>query len=158
MSLEAPAIRGTVAWIAIALLLLSLAINILVGGFVLGRMHAGKPPSDFDHLIGFISQPYPLEIQRTIRDGANVRRAELMQQLNALGNARAHTYLLEQTEPFDAAKLAAAESDVRDAVATLQQTVQGIEAAAIAGAPADVRQRIKPPHGAFQCASPGRGC
>jgi hypothetical protein len=141
-------IRGPLAWIVAIALLLSLALNVLIAGFVLGRLHGG-PENDFDHLVGFIVRPYPPEIQHAIRDGARDHRAELGQRLDALRDARRQAFEAGRANPFDAAKLQAAQASVRAAVTAMQQTVHGIEADAIAHATPDTRRQIKPPHGPF---------
>jgi hypothetical protein len=54
-----------------------------------------------------------------------------------------------RADPFDAAALDAAYANLRDKTAALQEAGQQIVAEAVAGAPADVRARIRPPRGPF---------
>jgi hypothetical protein len=144
-------IRGPLAWILAIVLLLSLAINVLIAGVVLGRMHAGPGPDsdDVQHIIGLIVRPYPPEIRRAFTDEALTQRGALLEKLNAMRDARREAFEAARAEPFDSARLDAAYANMRTAFAAMQQSIQRIEADAIARAPAPARREIKPPHGPF---------
>lgn len=143
-------IRGPLAWILAIVLLLSLAINVLIAGFVLARVHGGpEGGDDIQHIIGMIGRPYPPEIRRAMMDGALAHRDELMGKLDAMRTARREAFDATRAEPFDAARLDAAYADMRAAAEAVQQVVQRIQTDAIAHAPAAARQQIKPPHGPF---------
>ena len=142
-------IRGPLAWILAIVLLLSLAINVLIAGFVLSRLHGGPDGDDVQHIIGMIARPYPPEIRRAVMDEALARREELLGKLGAMRDARREAFDAARAEPFDPARLDAAYADMRAAAEAVQQAIQRIETDAITRAPAAARQQIKPPHGPF---------
>jgi uncharacterized membrane protein len=142
-------VRGPLAWILAVVLLLSLAINVLIAGFVLGRLHGPPPGDDFQHIVGMLVRPYPPEIQRAIMDDALAHRDELRRKFDAMRDARREAFDAMRADPFDQAKLDAAYADVRAAADAMQQAIQRIETTAVADAPADVRHQIKPPRGPF---------
>jgi uncharacterized membrane protein len=142
-------IRGPLAWVLAAALLVSLALNVLVAGVVLGRLRGPPPGDDFGHVVAMIARPYPPEIQHEIMEEAHDNQGGLREKFDALRDARRAVFEAMRTEPFDPAKLDAAYANARSTADTMQVAIQGIEAGAIAKAPADVRQRIRPPHGAF---------
>lgn len=142
-------IRGPLAWVFAAVLLVSLATNVLIAGVVLAHLHGSRPGEDFEHIIGMIARPYPPEIQRSIMDSAIGDRDELRQRFDAMREARRKAFDAARADPFDPATLDAANADIRSATDAMQQAVQRLEMDAIAKAPADVRQKIRPPHGPF---------
>lgn len=142
-------IRGPLAWVFAVVLVVSLAINVLIAGVVLGHLHGPPSGEDFEHIVGLIARPYPPEIQRGIMDRARADRDELRQKFDAMRDARRKAFEAARADPFDQAALDAANADIRKATDAMQQAVQGLETAAIAEAPADVRRKIRPPHGPF---------
>jgi hypothetical protein len=142
-------IRGPLAWVVAAVLLISLAVNVLIAGVVLGHLHGPPAGEDFEHIVGMIARPYPPEIQRGIMDSARADRDELRQKFDAMRETRRKAFEAARADPFDPAALDAANAAVRAATDAMQQAVQRIETEAIANAPADVRQKIRPPHGPF---------
>ena len=142
-------IRGPLAWILAIVLLLSLAINVLIAGFVVGRLHGGPDGDDIQHIIGMIVRPYPPEIRRAVMDEALAHREDLLGKLNAMRAARRAAFDATRAEPFDPAKLDAAYANMRAAAEAVQEAIQRIETDAIARAPAAARQQIQPPHGPF---------
>lgn len=143
-------IRGPLVWIFAAVLLVSLAANVLIAGVVLGHLNGPPPPGDdFDHLVGMIVRPYPPDIQTAIREGARADRGELQQRLDAMCEARRRAFDALRADPFDRAVLLSAYADIRAAADGMQQVVQRIEADAMAKTPAALRQKIRPPRGPF---------
>jgi uncharacterized membrane protein len=142
-------IRGPLAWLFAAVLVVSLATNVLIAGVVLGHLHGPPPVEDFKHIVDMIARPYPPEIQELIVDGAAADRDDLRQKFEAMRQARRAAFEAMRADPFDQAKLDAAFADIRTATHDMQEAVQRVEMEAIAKAPADVRQRIRPPRGPF---------
>jgi uncharacterized membrane protein len=146
-------IRGPLAITLFAALILSVAVNLAVAGFVVARLHDGPPPpgSEVERIVSMGTRGFPPEIQKAIADGAKAKRDEIRQRLDDVQAARRQMFEAMRADPFDAAALDAAYANLRDKTTVLQEAGQQIVAQAVAGAPADVRARIKPPRG-----GPGR--
>jgi hypothetical protein len=143
-------IRGPLAWVFAVVLLLSVAANLLIAGLVLGRLHGPPlPDGDFQHVLSMVVRPFPPEIQQSILTAAAADREELNQQYDALQAARRRAFDAMRADPFDRAALDSAHADFRNGAEAMQQRIQNLEADAIAKAPADVRQKIRPPRRPF---------
>ena len=142
-------IRGPLAWILAIVLLLSLAINVLIAGFVLARVHGGPDGDDVQHIVRLIVRPYPPEIRHAVMDEAQAHREELLGKLNAMRAARREAFEASRAEPFDPARLDAAYADMRTAAGAVQEIIHRIETDAISRASPAARQQIRPPHGPF---------
>lgn len=147
-------IRGPLAISLFAALVLSVAVNLIVAGFVVARLHDERPPppgSEVERIVSMGTRGFPPEIQKSIAEGAAAQHDEILQRLDDVQAARRQMFEAMRADPFDAAALTAAYGNLRDKTEALQEAGQQIVAQAVASAPADVRARIKPPRG-----GPGR--
>ena len=139
-------IRGPLAITLFAALILSVAINLVVAGFIAARWHGPPPPgSEVERIVSMGIRGFPPEIQKAIADGAAAKRDEIRQRLEDVQAARRQMFDAMRADPFDAAALDAAYGALRDKTVALQQAGQEIVAQAVAGAPATVRAQIRPP-------------
>lgn len=106
-------------WLLIALLV-SLALNLLVAGAVVGRLLSGPPPGPMPRHLGWIVQGLDAstraEIAPQLRD--NLRAAGPLRR--AMGDAQQDFLLALRTEPLDKAALAAALDDIQASSAAYQ--------------------------------------
>lgn len=149
-------IRGPLAITLFAALILSVAVNLVVAGFVVARLHGGPPPpgSEVERIVSMGTRGFPPEIQKAIADGAIAKRAEIRQRLDDVQAARRQMFDAMRADPFDPAALDAAYANLRDKTEALQEAGQQIVAQAVANAPAEVRARIRPPRGGPENAGP----
>ncbi len=142
-------IRGPLAGIFAAVLLLSVATNLLVAGFVMERLNGPSPGprSDVERIVSIGIRAFPPEIQNAIADGARAKRDDMRKRIDAVHDARRKMFDAMRADPFDRAALEAAYANLRAKIADLQQVGQEITLNAVANAPADVRQRIGSPQG-----------
>ena len=139
-------IRGPLAITLFAALILSVAVNLVVAGFVVARLHGPLPPgSEVERIVSMGTRGFPPEIQKAIADGATAKRDEIRQRLDDVQVARRQMFDAMRAVPFDPAALDAAYANLRDKTAALQEAGQQIVSQAVASAPADVRARIRPP-------------
>ncbi|HVY19319.1 MAG TPA: periplasmic heavy metal sensor [Bauldia sp.] len=141
-------IRGPLAVVMLVALVLSVAVNLTIAGFVFSRF-AGppRPGGEIERIVAIGIRAFPPEIQQAIADGSKARREELRTKLDAVQDARKRMFDAMRANPFDAAALTVAYDDLRARTSELQQVGQQITADAIASAPPDVRARIRPPRG-----------
>lgn len=135
----------------LVLLFLSIASNLVIAGFTISRF-AGPPrgkDSVIERIVAIGIRAFPPPIQSGIEDGARSHRDEVRARLDAVQEARMRMFEAMRADPFDAAALDAAFANLREQTVELQRVGQGIVGDAVAAAPADVRGRIRPPHGPF---------
>ena len=143
-------IRGPLAIIFAVVLLLSVATNLLVAGFVVARLHGPPPPGDdIERIVAIGIRAFPPEIQKAISEGAQARRDDVRTRVDAVQEARRKMFEAMRADPFDQAALEATYADLRAKTNDLQQVGQEIALDAVAKASPDVRQLIRPPHGPF---------
>jgi uncharacterized membrane protein len=143
-------IRGPLAIVFAAVLLLSVATNLVIAGFVVARLNGPPPPGDdIERIVAIGIRAFPPEIQKAISQGARAKGDELRTRVNAVQDARRRMFEAMRADPFDQAALEAAYADLRAKTNDLQQVGQEITLDAVAQAPADIRQRIRPPRGPF---------
>ena len=139
-------IRGPLAITLFAALILSVAINLVVAGFIAARWHGPPPPgSEVERIVSMGIRGFPPEIQKAIAAGAAAKHDEIRKRLDDVQAARRTMFDAMRADPFDAATLDAAYGNLRDKTVALQEAGQEIVAQALAAAPANVRAKIKPP-------------
>jgi uncharacterized membrane protein len=136
-------IRGPFAAALLAVLFLSLAANVMIAGFALGRV-VGPRPSDFDRMLAMGMRGFPPEIRRAVSDKARDGRNQFRKQLDDIQKARQRLYDAMRAEPLDRVALEQAFADLRRKTDTLQQSGQELVAGAVVDAPPDVRRHIAP--------------
>ncbi len=144
-------IRGPLAIVFAAVLLLSVATNLLIAGFVVARLHGGPPPpgNDIERIVAIGIRAFPPEIQQAISEAVRAKRDDVRARVDAVQEARRKMFEAMRANPFDQAALEAAYTDLRAKTNDLQQIGQEITLQAVANAPPDVRQRIRAPRGPF---------
>lgn len=143
-------IRGPFAVTLLVVLLVSLAANLMIAGFVVSRF-AGPGPGggEIDRIVSLGIRAFPREIQGDIMDQLRAHRGEFRARLDAVRAARQQMFEAMRADPFNRAALDGAFTDLRDKTNAIQAIGQTIVADAIANAPPDVRARIRPPRGPF---------
>ena len=139
-------LRGPLSITLLVALFLSLAVNLLVAGFVVTRF-AGPPGrgGEIERIVAIGIRAFPQEIQDAIRQGSREKRDEMKAKLDAVQEARKLMFDAMRANPFDAAALDAANADLRARTAELQEVGQQIVANALAHASPEVRSQIRPP-------------
>ena len=142
-------VRGPLAVVLLVALVLSVAINLTIAGFVFSRVLGPRPGGEIERIVAIGIRAFPPEIQQAIAERSKATREEMKARLDAVQNARRKMFDVMRADPFDPAALDAAYADVRAKTSDLQTAGQSIVTDAIAKAPADVRKRIGPPRGPF---------
>jgi hypothetical protein len=138
-------IRGRLAIVLLTVLVLSLAVNFVVAGFVIARSLGLGRLGPVEQIVAIGARAFPGEIRRAIVAEALGDGAALRDDLAELRAARQRAFDAMRAEPFDRAALDAAFAEVRARTDRLQTTGQGIVADAVAAAPAEVRREIVAP-------------
>lgn len=137
-------------WLALALLV-SLGLNLFLGGLLAGRYFGPqhrtfarseayeRPGQDFfRRLIGRV----PAEHRGAFEDVLNAKRPDMDRASQALRESRMKVREAVRAEPFDKARLEAAFGDVRERNMALQKSVHEAMAEAVQALPADVRRQL----------------
>ncbi len=140
-------VRGPLAVVLMVALLVSVAVNLTIAGFIFARVAGPRPGGEVERIVAIGIRAFPPEIQKAIADGSKAKRDEMKARLDAVQDARRKMFDAMRANPFDPAALDAAYTELRARTADLQEVGQDIVADALAHAPADVRARIKPPRG-----------
>lgn len=141
--------RGPLLIVLGAVLLLSLAGNLVVAGFTFSRIAGPRPGGDIERIVAIGIRAFPPEIQQAISEGARAKREEMRARLDDVRNARQRMFEVMRADPFDPAALETAYADLREKTNVLQQAGQQIVLDAVAKATPEVRSRIRPPRGPF---------
>jgi hypothetical protein len=136
-------IRGPFAAVLLAVLFVSLAANVMIAGFALGRM-VGPRPSDIERMVAMGMRGFPPEIRRAVSEKAHAGRGQFRAQFDDMQAARQRLFEAMRAEPLDRAALEAAFGDLRRATDKLQRSGQDLVAGALVDAPPDVRRHIAP--------------
>jgi hypothetical protein len=143
-------VRGRFAVTLLVVLLVSLAANLTIAGFLASRAVGPRPGGDeIDRIVSLGIHDFPPEIQRDILDQVRIRRVELDDNIGAMQAAERSMFRAMHADPPDRVALEAAFADVRSTTNDVQAIGQGIVAHAIAKSPPDVRARIRERRGAF---------
>lgn len=134
-----------------AVLFLSLAANFVVAGFAAARFRGPPPggPNFIERIVAIGIRAFPPPIQSAIQQRSEAERDQLRRLVEGVQDARMRMFEAMRADPFDAAALDAAFAEMRARVSELQQAGQEIVGAAVAGAPADVRIKIRLGRGPF---------
>lgn len=142
-------IRGPLAIVLLVALVVSVAANLTIAGFAFARFAGPRPGGEIERIVAIGIRAFPPELQKAIADGSKAKRDEMKAKLDAVQDARRAMFAAMRADPFDAAALNAAYTDLRAKTADLQQIGQQIVADAVEHAPPDIRSRIRPPRGPF---------
>jgi uncharacterized membrane protein len=140
-------IRGPFAVVLLVLLFASVAANLVVAGFTLGRFAGPRPGADIDRILALGMRGFPPEIQRGIAERVHAERDTLRDRIRAIQDARRKAFDAMRADPFDRGALSSAFADVRTETGAVQAFGQEIVTDAVAAAPPDVRKLIRPPRG-----------
>lgn len=139
-------IRGPFAVTLLVLLFLSLAANLLIAGFAVGRVAGPRPPGgDIERLVTMGMGDFPPEIRRDVMARARDNRSQFRAKVNDVEVARQRMFQAMRAEPLDRKALEAAFADLRQKTNELQLAGQELVAGALADSPPDVRRHIRPP-------------
>ena len=137
-------IRGPFAVTLLALLFVSLATNLLIAGFAIGRVVGPRPGADIERIVALATRDFPPEIRRAVVERARAGRAQFHAQFEDVEAARQRMFEAMRAEPFDQAALEAAFADLRQKTGALQRAGQDLVAGALVDQPPDVRRHIRP--------------
>lgn len=140
-------VRGPLAVVLMVALLVSVAVNLTIAGFIFARVAGPRPGGEVERIVAIGIRAFPPEIRKAIADGSKAKRDEMKARLDAVQDARRKMFDVMRGDPFDPAALDAAYVELRARTADLQEVGQDIVADALAHSPADVRARIRPPRG-----------
>ena len=138
-------IRTPLAVFLAAILIVSLAANLLVLGFAAARLGQFRQGDMLERVIALGTHNFPREIRREITEGLARERAELRAALDDLQEARRRMFDIMAAEPFDRAALEAAFAEIRAKTEILQQRGQALLGDAVEHASPEARAEIKPP-------------
>ncbi len=139
-------IRGPFAVTLLALLFVSLAANLLIAGFAVGRAAGPRPgPGDIERLVAMGMRDFPPEIRQAVAKRARNNRDQFRTKVDDVEAARQKMFQAMRAEPLDRPALEAAFADLRQKTNDLQMAGQELVAGAIEDTPPDVRRHIKPP-------------
>ena len=146
-------IRGPFAVTLLVVLFVSLAANLLIAGFAVSRFSGGRPPGfgggDLDRLVTLGIGAFPPEIQDDIRQRVQDERPKFRNYLMGLRQTRQTMFDAMRAPDFDRKALDDAFAELRDELNGIQVVGQAIVADAVAAAPPEARQQIRPPRGPF---------
>ena len=127
-------------------LVVSLAANLLLIGFIAGQMLHHPPgrghegPMTIERLTGGMPPPVRDAVRAKLREN----RPQIAEKIAAVRAAQAEIRAAISAEPFDPERLRAAFSAVRDRRIALQAEVQAAAIEAISQLPPEVRQKLAP--------------
>ncbi len=143
-------IRGPLAIVFAVVLLLSVATNLVIAGFVVARLNSPPPAgNDIERIVAIGIRAFPPKYRRRSRRPCGRSADDVRERVDAVKEARRKMFEAMRANPFDQAALEAAYADLRAKTNDLQEVGQEITLQAVANAPPDVRQRIRPPRGPF---------
>ncbi len=124
------------------LLLASLVLNGLLGGYVLGRvfMHHPPPMTGGPGLPGGLAGGLPGPLREAVRK--DVSRADMHKRIEAIREARGEIKAAIQAEPFDRARLDKAFERLLDSQHALQRDLQTAASGAVARMSPAERNRL----------------
>ncbi len=125
-----------------AALLVSICFNLFAAGAMLGGHLTERRVAV---AAGRVLEAYPPAIRRDVMRRLIAERAELMEAVAELRQARQAMFAQMRADPLDRAVLARTMAEVRDRISTVQALLQNALLASIEAAPAAERQSIRPP-------------
>jgi uncharacterized membrane protein len=138
-------IRGPFAATLLVLLFLSLAANLMIVGFAIGRVVGPWPGGDIERIVAMGTRNFPPEIRRAVAERALAGRSQFRAKLDDVQAARQRMFEAMRAEPFDRAALEAAFADLRQKTDELQRAGQELVAGALAEASPETRHHIMMP-------------
>jgi uncharacterized membrane protein len=140
-------LSGRRAVLVLAVLVVSLCVNVFAAGLLAGRWWGGRdghdgprgrPAASLD--VERLTERAPPEARPHLREAFRERRPEAGERMRALGAARREAAAAVRAEPFDPARLDAALSEVRDRTSEVQAVLHRGLGEALARMPPDVRR------------------
>lgn len=125
------------------ILVVSLVVNLLLIGFVVGQVlhhpwHEHEGPLTVERITGAL----PPEVRDAVRESLRERRPQIVEKMAAVRAARADVRAAIGAEPFDPARLEAAFAAVRDRGRAVQEDVQAATVEAITKLPPETRRKL----------------
>ncbi len=139
-------IKGPFAITLLVLLFLSLSANLVIAGFTLARISGPRQGGEIERIVALGVRAFPEQIREVIALRAREQREVLQGKLAVVEDARQQMFAAMRAEPFDQGALDQAYDALREATVELQRAGQDIVTQALAGAPPDVRRRIRQRH------------
>ncbi|MFD1333856.1 periplasmic heavy metal sensor [Methylopila musalis] len=125
-----------------AALAVSVTINLVGAGFLMGHERPPKPGRTVDGAIAFVAGRYPEAVGAAIRDRLENRRTELGAALAEMQGARQASRAAMAAEPVNAADVAEAFRAARAKADAFQSVIHGAIAEAMPGVPAEERAKV----------------
>lgn len=124
----------------LAVTLISVSLNLMVAGWLLGQRMAA-PERMERGMLRQIAQSLPEEVRAPLREEVRSRRGELFRAFRALRVAREEVRAAIGAEPFDRERLAAALAEQRRRMNALQTQLHEAMLATASDLDAEARQR-----------------
>ncbi|CAN5216391.1 hypothetical protein BH10PSE9_BH10PSE9_23790 [soil metagenome] len=142
-------IRRPFAIALLAVLVLSVGINLVIAGFAATRFFGFRPGGEIERIVALGIRAFPAELQDAIAENTRQQRDKFRALIDDTRGARMRMFEAMRANPFDQAKLEAAYDELRTKTNEVQALGQGIVAAAVAHASPETRAKIRPPRGPF---------
>jgi uncharacterized membrane protein len=114
-----------------ALLALSLAVNLVGAGYLVGWGYSKKwggerhrPPRTVESTINFVASRYPKSVGEAVRQKLEARREEIAVALDEMKAARRETRQAIREQPLDKNRIEAAFAASREKAANFQRLIQ----------------------------------
>lgn len=137
-------IKGPLAIVLLAILGLSLAVNLVIAGYAVARYAAPRQAVLIEQLVTLGTRAFPPEIRRAVIAEALGRGRDLRTAIAGFREARQDVLAAMKAEPYDQAGLDTAFAEVRERLGTLQLLGQEIVSSAIRSATPEARAKINP--------------
>jgi uncharacterized membrane protein len=125
------------------LLVVSLAANLLLIGFVVGQLLHHPPHERGGPMtIERITSGLPPEVREAVRADLREHRPQIAEKIAAVRAAQADVRAAIGAEPFDPARLQAAFAVIRDRRKAVQEEVQAAAVEAIGKLPPETRRKL----------------
>jgi uncharacterized membrane protein len=126
------------------LLVVSLAANLLLVGFIVGQVlhHPERERMGGPMTIERVTGGLPPEIRETVRTSLREHRPEIVSKIAAVRAAQAELHAAIGAQPFDPARLQAAFAAIRERRQAVQAEVQEAAVEAIGQLPPETREKL----------------
>lgn len=138
-------IRGPFAYALVAILIVSLAANLLILGFAASRYRGADEASAIERIVALGVRAFPREMRSEINDQFGHHRSELRGAFRDVREARRHVFSAMTAEPFSRANLDAAFAEVRSETDKLQRLGQELVGDVVEAETPALRAKIRPP-------------
>jgi uncharacterized membrane protein len=142
-------IRRPFAVALLALLVLSVGVNLVIAGFAASRFFSMRPGGEIERIVALGIRAFPPELQDAIAQSTRQQHDKFRSMIDETRGARMRMFEAMRANPFDQARLQAAYAELRAKTNEVQALGQGIVAEAVAQASPETRAKIRPPRGPF---------